>query len=233
MTELEREELSPDNGQQWIVRGPVGAITFWREQHSDGVEFFGPIGLHSRVAMHKRQKEPSHLLPCEYLDGDPCYYDSASIAGNQLGIDYTQAGRDVQIIWDGLEEWYQDRLAPLAEKVEQKTTPPFDLGSTMFRSIAEKADQIFLESARPSERELPQRPLVWTRPRITVTVMDVTSAAEAELVALGRGLDFFKSPRVRLAGAYSLTEKPNQPGVFWGDIVVERYDEDSDNPEEG
>jgi hypothetical protein len=111
MTTLRRDKRQFDRRQFWVVLGPQGAISWVRLLVETGY-MDGPIDIHSPKPLYPQYKDMSETpMDCRLLEM-PCYCDGSSLAGDDLGKRWERSGRDDEVIWAELEDWYAARLAP-------------------------------------------------------------------------------------------------------------------------
>lgn len=104
---------------KFILKGKFGATQFvimtnWHlvhviEQIPDLQKINGSyplpmdVGYHSYVPISKYQENPVSFS-CEYLDGQPCYYDGSSMAAENLYKKFIAEGD--KVVWEYLEKYY-------------------------------------------------------------------------------------------------------------------------------
>lgn len=103
MTALKRRVDDQEDGRYWLLYGTHGVMSW--TLLSSGTH--GPIAVHSPRPQFEFDDEPS--VDCPFLEG-ACYVDAGHLAGDRLGGAWEAAGRDDEVIWRELVEWYEARL---------------------------------------------------------------------------------------------------------------------------
>jgi hypothetical protein len=106
MSNLKRRIIDDKSGHVWAIYGQHGVISWELLKNSLGTTN-GPIGIHSPRPQFGDDKPCDG---CEFLEG-ACYADVGYIAGDKLGKAWVTSGRDDEVIWRTLAEWYEGRLA--------------------------------------------------------------------------------------------------------------------------
>jgi len=100
---------------RFVLKGPDGAVQFlvftgWHLRSVDGSTWqardmepmAADLGYHSYMPTYHDQQ---NMGPCEYLNGEPCYYDGSSLNAEPVFERMLTGGSDA--VWKDLEEYYQ------------------------------------------------------------------------------------------------------------------------------
>lgn len=99
---------------RWLLRGPLGVTQFlvftsWIPGQVDVPNLndrtFGPMG--ADLGYHARNRNADYQTPsdsCEYLNGDPCFYDGSGLQAQELLQKFVVLGETV--IWETLQDRY-------------------------------------------------------------------------------------------------------------------------------
>lgn len=97
--------------RRWTVTGPAGAVCLT----------LLPGGAPEKISIHWRTPlfpATTPGDPCDVLAEDGCYFDAGYLTAQELWQRWVDAGRDDEVIWAELEEWYADRAARTSAPVE-------------------------------------------------------------------------------------------------------------------
>jgi len=105
---------------RFVVKGPLGAVQFllftgWMPQRAER----GPAGLHiadwggrymmpADLGYHSpapRYEDHRSMGPCEFLGGQPCYYDGSGLNANDAMYALVNGGDEA--LWAFLEAYYR------------------------------------------------------------------------------------------------------------------------------
>lgn len=101
----------------WSVVGDEGAVSFWVQHAAAGShgtpvpEVFGAIGIHHAVRDGGTSVEHLPVGACDVLASGECRGDSAWRAGRDLGERWDARGRQDEIIFAELAEWYTSHIS--------------------------------------------------------------------------------------------------------------------------
>lgn len=110
MTIPTRRFFGVDHCQYWILSGPEGAVAWQYMNASVGDGLAGALALHI-VEPDGSDGAARTEGRCKVLSG-PHRRETYWPEGNAIGRWWEQSGRDDEVIWVELEDWYRSRLAP-------------------------------------------------------------------------------------------------------------------------
>lgn len=87
----------------YALYGPSGVVT-WTHVNQ---RHHGPVGIHSARPLWEGHDPDGNR--CPFLEA-ACHVDTGYLGGDRIGKKWDAAGRDDEVIWRELAEWYSGHL---------------------------------------------------------------------------------------------------------------------------
>lgn len=92
----------------YYLIGPEGIVQFMILFGTGFEPLPADVGYHSPTLKYEGQIETRCAVMKKHGFGDSCFYDGSSLIAKDLYDKFMAEGEDPEIIWQGLEEFYND-----------------------------------------------------------------------------------------------------------------------------